>query len=75
MFQFSEGRFARSMTMTSTGTFLDSSLSPSFSCNAVKMLGPGVASTGGAGAGSPDFNVRESPAGSDVHWKETSYCP
>ena len=38
--EFSDGRLARSITITSAGTFLDSSFSPSFSCNAVKMLGP-----------------------------------
>src|ERR1035437_10473727 len=52
--QLSDGRLAWSMTMTSTGTFTAASFSPSFSCNALKMDGPGTASGGGA-SGSPGF--------------------
>src|SRR5207244_5239947 len=53
--QLSEGRFAWSMTMTSTGTFRASSFRPSLSCKAVKIDGPGTASGGGGGRGTPDF--------------------
>src|ERR1035437_1028937 len=63
------------MTITSTGTFLDSSFNPSVSCTAVKIDGPGIASVGGNGIGSPDLVMRGSEAGSGVHCREMLNFP
>ena len=38
-YQFSDGRSARSMTMTSTGTRAAVNFSPSWSCSALTMVG------------------------------------
>src|ERR1035437_3956580 len=67
--QLSDGR-----SSSSTGTFTAASFSPSFSCNALKMDGPGTASGGGA-TGSPDFVRSGWLVGSGVYWSETSNRP
>src|SRR5271156_1490663 len=62
------------MRITSTGTFWASSLSPSFSCNALKIDGPGT--TSGAGAiGSPDFVRSVWVGGSGGYWREAAKGP